>query len=186
MTIFHSFVALLPFLGLRAVQGCFHIGQEHGVTWSFISSNVIENGVTCSLHCTISGISKHDLDVSVDYAQRHVVITGILIDPTEEKIEYLQQTWIVDSSVNLLELTMGILDGNLTVSIPKQLSGKHVKGTKTQIRGAPRSSAIEMRQQHSTDADGARISYESPPIPPLPNAIAAARFTKIGAVEEDF
>jgi HSP20 family molecular chaperone IbpA len=184
MSILHSFVTLIPFLGLRAAQGCFHIINDNSATRSSISSFVLENEGTCSLHCTIPGVPKNDLDVSVDYGQRHIIVTGILNGPPEEKMEYLQQAWLLDSSVNLLELTMGMLDGNLTISVSKQVYEKQAKAKKAKIRGAPRNRAIETGD--SADAGDNRSSVESAPFPPLPNSIAAARFTEIGAVDKDF
>lgn len=186
MVIFHSFVTLLPFLGLRAAQGCFHVIQQNDGNASFVASHVLENGITCSLQCAIPVISKNDLDVSVDFLKRHVAITGTLIDPTTDKTEYIQQSWLVDSSVNLVELTMGFQDGNLTVTIPKKGPEKSTNAKKSKMRGALGHVSLETGLQHNTHAEKTRWAVRSAPFQPHPNAIAAARFTEFRSLEENF
>eukprot|EP00545_Synedropsis_sp_CCMP1620_P008365 CAMPEP_0119004056 /NCGR_PEP_ID=MMETSP1176-20130426/926_1 /TAXON_ID=265551 /ORGANISM="Synedropsis recta cf, Strain CCMP1620" /LENGTH=222 /DNA_ID=CAMNT_0006955725 /DNA_START=60 /DNA_END=728 /DNA_ORIENTATION=+ len=135
-------LALLVCLGLpTSIQACFH--EENSTrTASPITSRLLETDSAYSLVLDIPGVKPKDLDLSMDYDDRRLSVTGIVREddnaatPVEPDMSYYQSYRIVDDNVNLYDLTMSYNDGVVTVSIPKPATPTIRKRKKTKIRGA--------------------------------------------------
>jgi HSP20 family molecular chaperone IbpA len=190
----HSLLKLLLLFGLTRVQGCFHEIDENASATTrppppAISFHLIEADSTYKLAMNVPGVTSKDLDVAVDYDQRRIDVTGIRKDPD---FEY-HQSWLVDTTVNIYDLTMAYTNGVITVSVPKQAPPKRTKKMKPpQSRGARSAVVSTGPQVVSTGPPVAtgppRILHteESIPEPPATVAIHAPRLADIHYNDEEF
>ena len=181
---------------LTKLQGCFHkISSDHGPVASIFRHEgsiirisppggrtpaapttqphhhfVEETDNAYTLTLEIPSVSTKDLDVSVDYNERRIVVICIprrgrdvvaaatttngnddAIGQEEEASH--QFMFHVDSSVNLYDLTMAFNDGVIAVSVPKTVSLRTVKSKRNnKIRGTKRGAVVTGSLPHEGTA----------------------------------
>jgi HSP20 family molecular chaperone IbpA len=206
----HSFLALLLLvcLGLTTrIEACFR--EENNTSTigtTTIASRLLETGSAYNLVLEVPGVKPRDLDISVDYDERRLVVAGaireretvVLLPPEryEDPVDSYHQAYlVVDDKVNLYDLTMAFTDGVVTVSVPKPVDLARRKNAK--IRGATSSKTADrtlvLAPKHDLTTPSPptkQLNYyheASPPrVQPTISVVHAPRIAEMSEVDEEF
>lgn len=166
---------VILFAGLTRIRGCFHeipVWDDENTTATGSSHHLFETDDLYKLAMDVPGVDGKDLDVAVNYEERQLDLKGSSKDPDDFLVDY-RQSWYIDSSVNLYDLTMAFNNGVVEVTIPKPKK-------KPKIRGAQGGPAIVV--PNPTHSDKVETFTEHPP----PQPIHAPRLGEMSPFDEEF